>query len=67
MPLIADLDALFGAGLISFDANGALLVSSVMSPRESELLGLKDQSLRRAPSSSTRDYLAYHRAKIFLV
>jgi hypothetical protein len=66
LPLVANLDALFDAGLISFAADGALLVSSVMSPRESELFGLADQSLRCPASSATGDYLAYHRAEIFL-
>lgn len=66
LPLVANLDALFDAGMITFDAGGKLLVSPVMSPGESELFGLQGLALRRPPSSAAREYLAYHRATIFL-
>jgi hypothetical protein len=66
LPLVANLDALFDAGLISFDAGGALLMSPVMSRQEIELFDLEDKRLRRPPSRVTQQYLGYHRDNILL-
>jgi hypothetical protein len=67
LPLIATLDALFDAGLISFDATGQLLVASVLAQSERLLLGLGGGiKLSATPSSRTEKYLAYHRVEVFL-
>jgi hypothetical protein len=65
LPLVADLDALFDCGLISFGADGALLVSDALPERERALLRLPGSGLRHGPSVGTRGYLAFHRSRIF--
>ncbi|MGE3509821.1 MAG: HNH endonuclease [Vicinamibacterales bacterium] len=65
LPLLASLDALFDAGLVSFEQRGELLISSALPEAERELLGLNHSGLTNAPSSGTAKYLAYHRGKIF--
>jgi hypothetical protein len=63
LPLTANLDALFDAGLVSFDANGRLIVSPMLSIAEQEILGIGDQSLTKKLSAKTAAYLVYHRRK----
>jgi hypothetical protein len=64
LPLIASLDALFDAGLISFDSFGKLIVSSKVSATERDIFGISETtSLRKNPTEKTTEYLAYHRAK----
>jgi len=59
--LTADLlDALFDAGLISFDGVGDMLVAGVLSVEERLHLGLPAK-LHRSPSSKLDDYLEYRR------
>jgi Predicted restriction endonuclease len=60
LPLIATLDALFDAGLISFDADGILLSG----PRVALHKDLLKENMRlsRKPSSRMRDFLSKHRA-----
>lgn len=62
IPLIATLDALFDAGLISFTDDGALVVSPLLAD---ETLSLRDLRLMRQPCAAEAAYLAYHRATIF--
>jgi len=65
LPLVASLDALFDAGLISFASSGTLIVSSVMSKSERQVFRLNSQSLTKAPPQQTAEYLAYHRDSVF--
>jgi len=65
LPLIASLDALFDAGLISFDEAGKLIVSAMLQAKERHIFGLDDASLKRMPAQKTLEYLAYHRNHIF--
>lgn len=65
LPLIAGLDALFDAGLISFEASGALVVSPLLSERERQIFGIQSLSLAETPSERTAQYLAYHHDQIF--
>jgi hypothetical protein len=65
IPLIASLDALFDAGLITFDENGGLLVSSRLNSTEQTLFSIRGKQLRNAPRSKTKEYLAYHREIVF--
>ncbi|MEX0715519.1 MAG: HNH endonuclease signature motif containing protein [Planctomycetaceae bacterium] len=65
LPLVASLDALFDAGLISFDANGKLLVSPRLPAAERRIFGLKGKNLTRRPSAKTAEHLADHYSKRF--
>jgi putative restriction endonuclease len=65
LPLVATLDALFDAGLISFDDDGELLLSKTLSDRECERLSLRQRKLAKPPSATMDTYLAWHRAKRF--
>ena len=65
IPLIAGLDALFDAGLITFDITGQLLVSPWLDAREREILSVNGRRLSRQPSAETAGFLDYHRTTIF--
>lgn len=62
--LSANLDALFDAGLISFDETGKMLVSEVLSTREQDELGLPARLLR-TPGAKLAEYLNYHQYHVF--
>lgn len=61
LPLVATLDALFDAGLITFGDEGSLLVSGRLRSEDRDMLGLNGLCLRRHPDPATRAYLAMHR------
>ena len=61
LPLIANFDALFDAGLISFDSAGKLLISPELTMTEQKIFGILEKSLRKKPNAKMADYLAYHR------
>jgi hypothetical protein len=63
LPLIANLDALFDAGFISFDSAGHLIVSSKVNTKERDIFGIGEKSLRKQPNAKMTEYLAHHRAK----
>ena len=65
LPLIATVDALFDAGLVSFDDDGNLITSSRISAGELKVLGLSKLRLRKSPSDKVKSYLAYHRTSVF--
>ncbi len=65
LPLIASLDALFDAGLISFDLDGKMLVSNQLNPSERSLFSTIDRSLKKKPTHATTEYLCYHRQMVF--
>lgn len=66
LPLVASLDALFDAGLICFEASGALIVSSKLSESEREIFGVNaSSSLTKTPPPGTEQYLEYHRDCVF--
>lgn len=65
LPLLASLDALFDAGLISFVDTGEMIVSSGLAPSEHSILGLGSQRLRKPVSEALAEYLAHHRAQVF--
>ena len=65
LPLVANLDALFDAGLISFDDRGSILVSPELPFSEQQLYNLPGKALRRNPPDKTVAYLAFHRKEIF--
>lgn len=59
----AHLDALFDAGLISFDDSGAMLVSKLVSNGAKSELRL-GRPLMKTPSDALRRYLAFHREHV---
>jgi hypothetical protein len=61
LPLVATLDALFDAGLISFEKNGKILLSSELPGEDKKILGVRTLRLRKVPSKPTSAYLEYHR------
>lgn len=63
--LVANLDALFDAGLISFDSSGEMLVADAVASHEKQTLGLSS-GLTRTPGRRLEHYLAYHRRHVFL-
>ena len=66
LPLVASLDALFDAGLISFASSGALIVSSQLSESEREIFGVNSsRSLTQTLPPETERYLEYHRDCVF--
>jgi HNH endonuclease len=62
--LAANIDALFDSGLVTFDNNGRMLVSNVVSATERKRLGLP-RRLRRGPNRREKQYLAEHRRSKF--
>lgn len=64
LPLIASLDALFDAGLISFDQSGAMVVSSLLPSTERTIFSVDGRRLRNSPTTSAAKFLAYHRDNI---
>ena len=66
LPLVANLDALFDSGHISFADDGEILISAQISERERKLFRLEGLSMSSAPSAKTAAYLAYHRSNVFL-
>jgi putative restriction endonuclease len=66
LPLIATLDALFDAGLITFGPTGELLISRRLDINEKKRLRLAGLQLVQIPNDHTAEYLAYHRKSIFV-
>ncbi|KRD74471.1 HNH endonuclease [Lysobacter sp. Root983] len=64
LPLLANIDALFDAGLIAFEDDGQMLVSNKVNPKHHALLGVPAR-LRRAPTDEQAHFLRKHRALKF--
>lgn len=65
--LEARLATLFERGLITFMDDGLVKLSSRMSAKDAERLGLRTgSSLRVVPTSTMQTYLGYHRANVFV-
>lgn len=59
--LIANLDALFDAGLISFSDKGQIMIAESIPSREWRTLGLSaNLKLKERPNRAMKRYLAYH-------
>ena len=65
LPLIASLDALFDAGLISFSSSGEMLISKRIELADRLILGVEGQKLSRPPKHATCKFLEYHRSQFF--
>lgn len=64
LPLVANLDALFDAGLITFTATGVMLVSSHLQKEYRAALGVP-ANLRKRPTPDQVKYLQYHAENVF--
>lgn len=64
LPLIATLDALFDAGLITFDATSQMIVSPLMDNYLDLLNGIP-RRLSRVPSAAQAHFLEYHRQSVY--
>lgn len=62
LPLVATLDALFDAGLITFANNGDVTVSPRLQGQTLRVNGLR---LTRVPTASEKLFLDYHRREIY--
>jgi EVE domain/HNH endonuclease len=62
--LTANLDALFNDGLISFDDDGEMMISSLLRQSDRHLLQLGGK-LRKRPIARQAEYLQYHRDYAF--
>lgn len=63
--LAVHVDGLFDRGLISFDDNGAIIRSPMLSVELVRALGLDELAPIKNLSIRTRAYLAIHRARCF--
>jgi len=65
LPLVATLDCLFDRGLISFNDDGSMCVSTELNRRDVKTLRLARLNLLRKPSKGSLPYLRYHREQNF--
>jgi hypothetical protein len=67
--LAPHLDAAFDRGYITFDDDGMVQIASKLSASDRAILGLSDaQSVRLTSiAAGHRDYLAWHRSRVFLL
>lgn len=63
--LVPSLDALFDAGLITFDGDGSVIISSSLPEIDYEALGLGAQMRLRKFNTAHTPYLEFHRAQVF--
>jgi hypothetical protein len=62
---LANCDALFDNGLISFDSTGELFFSSKMSAAARKIFGIAGRSLAKKPDEKTAAYFAFHGEHVF--
>lgn len=68
LTLAVHLDALFDAGLISFDSDGSMMISPRLGEDTIALYGLSDKMRLRNPLTPRQEkYLQYHRGNIFQI
>ncbi len=65
--LSANMDKLFDSGLITFKANGQMVISSYVGQTNSKLLGLSDDMVvNLLPTADLLRYMEYHRDVLFV-
>ncbi|MCB1227097.1 MAG: HNH endonuclease [Verrucomicrobiales bacterium] len=65
LPLAAHLDALFDAHLITFDADGHLLLSQALNSEDARKLGVSESMRLRTVPAGIERFLAGHRERVF--
>jgi putative restriction endonuclease len=66
LPLVATLDALFDAGLISFSDEGSMLVSPLLDGEERQILLVRQLKIAAEIHPDTASYLRFHRGNYFI-
>jgi hypothetical protein len=64
--LAVHIDCLFDKGFVSFDAEGAMLISNFLSERERIAIGLSGELPRIKLRAGNLPYLEHHRSEVFL-
>jgi len=65
--LSSNIDKLFDAGLITFDDNGIMIISSVLNENQRKILQLEKYNKLIIPlNDKQKEYLKYHRSVIFI-
>jgi putative restriction endonuclease len=64
LPLVASLDDLLDAGLISFDSFRTLIVSRGLNASAQQLIAVTGRSLQKMPPSVTARYLDYQHGHV---
>lgn len=65
--LTPHVDLMFDRGLISFNDDGSLLVSTRMDPADLQKLGIRADALQsKSFNTVQRSYLGYHRVSVFI-
>jgi len=62
---LPNLDMLFDVGLISFDDNGQILISSFLSKDTLKILGVHEKMMLRDIKQNHKLYLEHHRQTLF--
>lgn len=65
LPLIANIDVLFDAGLITFEDDGRLIKSTLLQIHDGDFMGIPENP-KVELQESHHEYLDYHRSKIFV-
>lgn len=65
LPLIPNLDQAFDKGLITFNDDGTIRLSSLLSTEDAERLGIHKGTRLTNVFELNRDYLDYHRRHVF--
>lgn len=65
LPLVANLDALFDAGLITFDNSGTIRISPKLPKSEQKLFRLSGLRIRQKMGRRMLDYLRIHQMEVF--
>jgi predicted restriction endonuclease len=65
LPLVATIDALFDAGLISFQQDGAIIISDSIPPAERKRLSIHAGMAIGELSPKMERYMSQHRLKHF--
>jgi putative restriction endonuclease len=61
----SSLDACFDAGHITFDDEGRIRISTLLSDQDAEALGIPLQMRLKRITPQHKVFLEYHRAKVF--
>lgn len=64
--LLPNIDSLFDKGYITFTERGAIRISSFITPRQREALGITPESHLVSVSPAHQPYLDYHRRQCFI-
>lgn len=64
--LSPNIDAVFDKGFITFDENGRIVISKLLSQSDAEALGISSSMTLRKNDERHQKFLAYHRSMVFM-